>query len=187
MPQAKDCLQARLAYAMDKFLAEGRVPSVHEGNKNEPLVPLGKRWAGYGQVVLGTSLEKACCSPTHLAAAIATFPPPSPYVMTYRPDKDKVYVVLREGAGEEDALEGAFLAHLWLDSVHRRVPDDLRRCMCSLPSGCKGGAAGDEALAAVRRARGESWREFRGLAIAEGWDLGGTMLAIGDTRLLAPP
>ena len=35
---------------MDKFLSEQRVPSVHDGNKSEPLMPLGKHWNGYGQV-----------------------------------------------------------------------------------------------------------------------------------------
>jgi hypothetical protein len=172
---------------MDVFLKEGRVPSVLEGNKKEPLVPVGRAWNGYGQVKLGASLEAACESPAHLAAAVKAFPEPRPYVLTYRPDKDKVYVVLRVSADKAAALEGAFLAHLWLERIHATVPEKCRRHLSALPSPCSGTVDADEALAYAHAHRGDLWHDFRRQAVAQGWNLGGTMLAIGDTRLLNLP
>lgn len=178
---------------MDKFLKENRVPSIHEGNKNEPLMPIGKRWNGYGQVVLGASLETACETPAHLSAAISAFPISSPFVLTYRPDKDKVFVVLRQTADKAAALEGAFLAHLWLCRIHETVGDKERRCMSALPlhmAGCCCEAvdmAGQEALAYVQKRRKVLWHQFSEEAIGHGWNMKGTMLAIGDTRLLPLP
>ena len=184
-------MQARLAYAMDKFLREGRVPDMHEGNKKEPLMPLGHRWNGYGQIVIGASLEAACESPTHLSAAIAAFPAKSAYVLTYRPDKDKVFVVLRQGANRDDALEGAFLAHLWLSRLHDTVNAAGRKCMAALPAdkkvrtcGADKEVVGAEALEYVRRHRQDLWRKFSRQAEHHGWQMHGTMLAIGDSRLL---
>lgn len=180
---------------MDKFLREQRVPGVADGNKNEPLMPLGKHWNGYGQVVLGASLEKACESPAHLSAAIAAFPANSPYVLTYRADKDKVFVVLRAGADKAQALEGAFLAHLWLSKIHESGEGRPRQLMHALP--VHGAAAvavaqgvavpGARALDQVLRSRKEMWRDFSEQAVDLGWNMPGTMLAIGDTRLLPQP
>ena len=192
------CLQARLAYAMDRFLAEGRVPGVLEGNKREPLLPLGPRWSGYGQVVVGASLEAACETPAHLSAAIAAFPHTSPYVLTYRPDKDKVFVVLRDSADRDAALEGAFAAHLWLDEIHERVAPAERKCMTALPaesdvqrqsSGAdvKVHVPGHDALGFVREHQAAMWALFAEQAHEQGWKLQGTMLAVGDTRLLCMP
>ena len=145
--------------------------------------------------MLGASLEKACESPAHLSAAIAAFPASSPYVLTYRPDKDKVFVVLRTTADKAAALEGAFLAHLWLHRIHASVGDKQRRRMHGLPlhgasaTAAAGGAAvpGAGALEAVLRQRKGLWRQFSEQASGRGWNMKGTMLAIGDTRLLPLP
>jgi hypothetical protein len=183
-------VQARLAYATDTFFKSGHVPSVHEGNKREPLVPLGKYWAGYGQVKIGASVEAACESPAHLADALAAVPQNCPCVLTYRPDVDKVFVMLREKADRIAALDAAFLAHLWLHRIHEVSDDKRRRCMPALP--CRAGQVthpdcGDELLASLEWAqhqRGHKWRSFCSQAEARGWKMDDAMLAIGDTRLL---
>lgn len=181
-------MQARLAYAMDIWLKEGRVPSILEGNKREPLAPLGRRWNGYGQVILGASLETACESPAHLAAAVSAFPKCCPYVMTYRPDKDKVYVVLRAGADKAAALDGAFLAHLWLHEIHEATGGAARQCLVALPAAAPPPlAAGCETLAEVQARGNAAWRAFSDQAGQQGWQLTGTMLAIGNSRLLSAP
>jgi hypothetical protein len=185
--QTTTVMQARLAYSMDIFLKEGRVPGVLEGNKNEPLVPIGKAWNGYGQVKLGASLEAACESPGHLSASVKAFPPSSPYLLTYRPDKDKVYVVLRESADEAAALEGAFVAHLWLERIHEAVPERCRRNLCALPSAGGASSEAEDTLAYARAHWSELWHDFKHQAVSQGWKLGSTMLAIGDTRLINLP
>jgi hypothetical protein len=182
---------------MDVFLREGRVPGVHEGNQREPLVPLGRRWNGYGQVAVGASLEAACESPAHLAAAIAAFPRNCPYIMTYRPDKDKVFVVLREGADRDDALDAAFVAHLWLHELQESLGATDRKCMVALPAEPRAHAKGEAAVAAdpigleslplVQSHGNAMWRVFSDQAVEQGWQLKGTMLAIGDSRLLSAP
>lgn len=182
---------------MDKFLHHDRVPSVHEGNKREPLLPIGPRWNGYGQVVLGASLERACETPTHLAAMLAAFPRDSPYLLSYRPEKGQVFVVLREGATKDDALSGAFLAHLWLRRIQEGVSSTAeRKCMAPLPAAAQESEESDVllargvrkvlgagSLAEARRTQRPLWRRFAAEAEEEGWCLKGTMLAIGDTRM----
>lgn len=172
---------------MDIFLKEKRVPGIREGNIKEPLIPLGKRWNGYGQVVLGASVETACESPEHLAATISTFGAPSTYYLSYRPDKDKVYVMLKEGIEISAALEATVMAHSWLHRIHEVVPEAERACMAALPA--TGGSDSDaqRTLAYIRGKRRETWGEFRDSALTQGWNLKGSMLAMGDTRLLALP
>lgn len=180
-------VQARLAYSMDIFLKEKRVPGIREGNRKEPLVPLGKSWNGYGQVVLGASVETACESPEHLADTLSTFGASSPYYLSYRPDKDKVYVMLKEGVETSVALEATVMAHSWLHRIHEVVPEAERACIAALPA--TGGSQGSvhQTLAHVRGKRRETWGEFRDAALGQGWNLKGSMLAMGDTRLLAVP
>lgn len=181
-------MQARLAYSMDMFLKEGRVPSVAEGNKSEPLIPLGKHWNGYGQVVLGASVEVACEDPEHLLESLGAFGSSSPYYLTYRPELDKVFVMLREGVDNVVALEAAFLAHLWLHRIHELAPLHMnRKCIPALP--CRQGSCSwnqelQHSLAHVKAHRRESWGQFRDEATAHGWKIKSTMLAIGNTRLL---
>jgi hypothetical protein len=174
---------------MDVFLKEHRVPGITEGNRNEPLMPLGKRWNGYGQVVLGASVESACESPEHLNATISTFGASSPYYLTYRPDKDKVYVMLKDGVETSAALEATVMAHSWLNRIHEVVPEAERACMPALPATGVGDSHSQahKALAHIRGKRRETWGEFRDAALAQGWNLKGSMLAMGDTRLLALP
>lgn len=181
---------------MDKFLRHGRVPSVFEGNKREPLMPIGTRWNGYGQVVLGASLERACETPAHLSAMLDAFPAGSPYLLSYRPDRNKVYVVLREKATKDDALAGAFLAHLWLRRIQESVAEAERKCMVPLPaprqrhvqrhaqsvSDSRKLAAADT-LGEAKRTQCPLWKRFAAEAEEAGWCLKGTMLAIGDTRM----
>lgn len=180
-------VQARLAYAMDVFFKQKRVPSIREGNRKEPLIPLGKHWNGYGQVILGASIEAACESPEHLEAIISTFGASSPYFLSYRPDRDKVYVMLREGVETSTALEATVLAHSWLYRIHETLPESERSSMAALPATGGNSSITHRTLAHVRGRRKDTWVEFRDAALGQGWNLKGSMLAMGDTRLLALP
>jgi hypothetical protein len=171
---------------MDMFLNERRVPDVFEGNKREPLMPIGKRWNSYGQVVLGASVETACESPEHLSATVAAFGSSSPYYLTYRPEKDKVYVMLKDGVDKSVALEAAVLAHAWLHRIHEVEPEATRNGIPALPDAGHASLV-QQSLAYVRARRRETWTEFKDAALTQGWNMKGTMLAMGDTRLLALP
>ncbi|MEW5299951.1 MAG: hypothetical protein WDW36_002919 [Sanguina aurantia] len=103
--------RARLAYSTRHFLSSGVVPGIEEANTNEPLLP----WGSYnqGRVVLGATVQEACKGPQELKDALAQYGDRQ-YMLTYRPEVDKVFVLLREGAKTEDILKAAFSANVFL-------------------------------------------------------------------------
>ncbi|GFR40042.1 hypothetical protein Agub_g580 [Astrephomene gubernaculifera] len=105
--------RARLAYATRRYLTDGCVPGVAEANQQEPLLP----WGRYNQrrLVLGASVEAACAGPADLSYAAGLFRQGSyGYMVTYRPDTRKAYVLLREGATSWDCLQASFFGHVFL-------------------------------------------------------------------------
>ena len=95
--------------------------------------------------------------------------------------------MLKEGVETSVALEATVMAHSWLHRIHEVVPEAERACIAALPA--TGGSQGSvhQTLAHVRGKRRETWGEFRDAALGQGWNLKGSMLAMGDTRLLAVP
>ncbi|GIL71507.1 hypothetical protein Vretimale_2630 [Volvox reticuliferus] len=118
--------RARLAYSARCYLTDGRVPSVAEANHNEPLLPWGRY--NQGRLVLGASVEAACAGPSDLGYAASRFPESSyRYLVTYRPDTKKAYILLRDGATSIDCLQASFFGHVFLHLL------DGGLCEASLP------------------------------------------------------
>lgn len=66
-----------------------------------------------GRVVLGARVEDACQGPAEYSDALESFSS-QPFALTYRPETQRAYVLLKEGASTSDALCGAFHAHVLL-------------------------------------------------------------------------
>ncbi|KAI8464617.1 MAG: vitamin B6 photo-protection and homoeostasis-domain-containing protein [Monoraphidium minutum] len=189
--------RARLAYTAAAFAARGAVPGVTEANQGEPLLPWGRYHQG--RIVLGAAVEDAVHSPAELARAAALFRSER-FIVTYRPETRKVYVMLRENAAVPDTLKAAFTAHMVLHLMEACVP----------PASPAAGAGGPAALEPWRRlvagggaAMGEGrdaqalrlmeaakpvldalYSEFSRQAERQGWKLASTMLNPRETRLL---
>ena len=69
-----------------------------------------------GRVVLGASVEDACQGPAEYTEALDTFTS-HPFALTYRPETQRAYVLLKQGASGTDALCGAFHAHVLLHMI----------------------------------------------------------------------
>ncbi|KAG2430432.1 hypothetical protein HXX76_009956 [Chlamydomonas incerta] len=127
--------RARLAYAARQYLTGGQVPGVAEANHNEPLLPWGRY--NQGRLVLGASVEAACARPGDLLTAAAAFRD-GRYLVTYRPDTKKAYVLLRDGATNMDCLQASFFGHVFL---HVLDGNHLDADGLPLPAGFRGGLA----------------------------------------------
>ena len=69
-----------------------------------------------GRVVLGARVEDACQGPAEYTEALDTFTS-HPFALTYRPETQRAYVLLKQGASGTDALCGAFHAHVLLHMI----------------------------------------------------------------------
>jgi len=100
--------RARMSYAARKMLSTGLLPGPKECNAHEALLPwsdpIGRR------VVLGAAVDAACAGPYDLVASLRRFPNRK-YALTYRPETQKVYVMLRQGADTEAVLRSVLDAH----------------------------------------------------------------------------
>ena len=66
-----------------------------------------------GRIILGARVEDACQGPAEYSDALESFSS-QPFALTYRPETQRAYVLLKEGACTSDALCGAFHAHVLL-------------------------------------------------------------------------
>ena len=73
-----------------------------------------------GRVVLGARVEDACRGPAEYADALRMLGD-RPFALTYRPETQRAYVMLKEGASGTDALCGAFHAHVLLHIMDAMV------------------------------------------------------------------
>eukprot|EP00889_Picochlorum_renovo_P007361 jgi/Picre1/34391/NNA_001861.t1 len=108
--------RARLSYATRKFFETGTPPGIEDGNTNEPLLP----WSdpSYSRVVLGATVKEACESPRCLEKASLKFSK-TDYILNYRSDTKKAYVMLRKKATSETSFRGTFAAQLFLHILKR--------------------------------------------------------------------
>lgn len=128
--------RARLAYTARKFLETGTVPSVEEGNAQEPLLPFGP-YATQSRILLGSAVTDACDAPADLDAALERNRPQDPFVITYRPCTGHAHILLKEGVQSEDILRAAFLSHVMLYRLDKqdREKELVRVRVGALPQG----------------------------------------------------
>lgn len=123
--------RARLALAAQDALRGCEVPTPVQAAEREPIVfdPASRR------VVIGARVQDAFKDATSLRAAIqvrrrggkdaggaggeggAGFTELPPYLVSYRPDHRRAYVVLSERATQRDALAGALEAHALAEAM----------------------------------------------------------------------
>ncbi len=65
------------------------------------------------RITLGSSVEQACSSPEDLRFAAELWHGERA-LLTYRPDTQKLHIMLREGSTSPDCLRAAFAAHIFL-------------------------------------------------------------------------
>lgn len=153
-----------------------------------------------GRVVLGARVEDACLGPSEYANALETFGTAA-YALTYRPETDKAYVILRQGATVQDTLCGAFHAHVLLHMLDAAQDKPALPALQLLPkaepgtniqslmSGLRGVGDIDEPhehLLHVTATKGyQLYQDFVRKASNLGWNLDSTMLNPQESRLIA--
>ena len=195
--------RARLSYAARKFMHTGIVPGPEEANIKEPLLPWSDPTGG--RIVLGATVAEACSNPAELQSALEAFKGRQ-YALTYRPETRKVYVMLRQGAGNEIALQGAVNAHAVLhlvNALERTVGSDgstsntlgrnggsigkllkqAQKLNSSNSSESKLSSGADIVSFVASNGLSQIYSEFETQAKAGGWRLPLTMLNPSETRV----
>lgn len=186
--------RARLSYATSKYFTTGHSPSIEEGNAREPLLP----WSDpcYSSVVLGASVEEACDSPEAFEHAISMFSK-SDYVLSYRSDTRKMYVMLKKRATPETSFRGAFVAQLYLHILNggdlhfnpqtrwkkHFIEIQKKRAPILLGSSPNKDAFCADVMLFVSKHGETIFKEFENQVISRGWRTKLTMLNTHDTRL----
>ena len=156
-----------------------------------------------GRVVLGARVEDACQGPAEYSEALESFSS-QPFAITYRPETQRAYVLLKEGASGSDSLCGAFHAHVLLhmmDAVDGKgalpiaeaLPKTLvngQQAAALLPSPLTALKEIDDThrvLMQVSASRGNQlYTSFLEQAADLGWQLENTMLNPQEARLMVP-
>ena len=152
-----------------------------------------------GRVVLGARVEDACQGPSDYATALDTFAN-EPYAITYRPETNRAYVLLKQGASVQDTLCGAFSAHVllhMLDAVQGKPSLPALQLLPQTEPGTRTGIVSNaltalqhvddphSVLLNVTAAKGyKLYQEFVHQASDLGWNLGNTMLNPKEPRLI---
>ena len=153
-----------------------------------------------GRVVLGARVEDACQGPAEYATALETFGNEA-YAITYRPETNRAYVLLKQGASMQDTLCGAFSAHVLLHMLDAVEDKPALPALHTLPQ-VEPGMRSDimsEALTALRdlddphslllnvtAVKGyKLYQDFISQASDLGWNLDNTMLNPKEARLTA--
>ncbi|KAL9246097.1 hypothetical protein vseg_019675 [Gypsophila vaccaria] len=106
--------RARFSVAMESFLNTGQVPSLKEGNIKEKVFTFP--WMEDKPVVLGSRFKDAFQDPG-LYIALEPLFERERYIVTYNPEKNKVYALLKDQAKSDDILKAAFHGHVLLHSI----------------------------------------------------------------------
>ena len=164
--------RARLSYATNKFFTTGNAPTIEEGNTREPLLP----WSDpcYSRVVLGASVEEACESPEAFDRVVSLFSK-SDYMLSYRQDTKKVYVMLKNKATPETIFRGAFVAQLYLHIVNG---GDLHVRKKQYMVDKRG-----DPLRFVSKYGDAIFKDFENKVLSHGWRTKLTMLNTYDSRI----
>ncbi|GAB4847434.1 Protein root UVB sensitive 6 [Ancistrocladus abbreviatus] len=107
--------RARFSVAVESFLKTGQVPSLEEGNMKEKIFSFP--WLKDRPVVIGPRFKDAFHDPAPYFALEPLFQREK-YMVTYNPEKDKVYALLRDEAKCDDILKAAFHGHVLLHIIH---------------------------------------------------------------------
>jgi hypothetical protein len=179
--------RARLSYATRKFFETGTPPGIEDGNTNEPLLP----WSdpSYSRVVLGATVKEACESPRCLEKASLKFSK-TDYILNYRSDTKKAYVMLRKKATSETSFRGTFAAQLFLHILkggdlhlpqRSRVRKDFTETRKQMR--CKE-TAPDAIMSFVSKHGDDIFKTFETQVTQLGWKTKMTMLNTKDTRIV---
>lgn len=141
-------------------------------------------------MVLGAKVEEACRSASDLLAAAPAFRGER-YILTYRPDTKKVYVVLKQGAETVDCLKAAFACHTFLHLLDGHplpprvaAPPHLLRAVKDAAAATASAQHGQWLLTCSWTVVDALYGDFTRQAAACGWQLKQTMLNPRETRLL---
>lgn len=141
-------------------------------------------------MVLGATVEQACCSPSDLTAAAPMFRHDK-YILLYRPDSRKMYVLLKQGAETKDCLKAAFACHTLLHLMDGGTLPPNCGASQHLLTAAKDAAAATSTTQQSQALLQSSWMvvealysDFMKKAALQGWQLKQTMLNPRETRLL---
>lgn len=202
--------QFLLQYLDHLLPTAGAMPGIPEANHNEPLLPWGAH--NQGRIVLGASMEQACASPSDVRFVLQHGSKDSKYILAYRTDHKKVYILLKQGAQSTDCLKANFAAHLflYLHDKHQLHSSWAGKAGAASPAGpqpAAGSGSGSSTGGSSAAASGsskvkedpEAWKvtlqrslqlsdavypEFVRQAEKHGWKLQQTMLNPKETRLV---
>eukprot|EP00898_Chlorokybus_atmophyticus_P002040 jgi/Chlat1/2837/Chrsp191S02996 len=106
--------RSRLEVVANRYLEDGEVMPPKDANKSEALCVFP--WARHRPMELGARVSEAFPTAEAFKMAAQTFRDES-YLVTYRLDKRKVFVVLKDNASPEDILRAAFQATEVQDAI----------------------------------------------------------------------
>ncbi|KAH9627142.1 hypothetical protein KSS87_018382 [Heliosperma pusillum] len=112
--------RARFTVAVNSFITTGQVPSLKEGNLKEKVFTFP--WKEDRPVLLGSRFKDAFEDPG-LYIALEPLFERERYLVTYNPEKKKVYALLKDNAKSDDILKAAFHGHVLLHSIRSSLKE----------------------------------------------------------------
>lgn len=172
---------ARLGYCSERFFDTGQVPDVSESNKKEPLLLYGGH--NRSRIVLGATVSQACLHSKDLYAASELFKAQR-FLLSYRRDTRKVFIMLKEGAQASDTLKASLSAHLLLKLMDGQPTPFLQQPKSGFSAPAPTHDDYLSCLKFVASSVDNLFAEFSAQAVKRGWELTNTMLNPKDSRLL---
>ncbi|KAG0594075.1 hypothetical protein M758_UG045500 [Ceratodon purpureus] len=102
--------RARFGVVVQSFLETGQIPSVEDANRRESVLTLP--WQEK-PLELGSRVAQAFSNPREFLNTQEQFQKEN-YLVTYRPNKRRAYVVIKESATSDDVVRATFQAHVML-------------------------------------------------------------------------
>ncbi|KAL9251925.1 root UVB sensitive 6-like protein [Drosera capensis] len=174
----------RFTVAVDSFLKTGCVPSLVEGNMKEQVFCLP--WLKDKPVIIGSSFKDAFQVPAQYLAQEPLFEKER-YMVTYNPEKHKVYALLKNEAKPDDIIKAAFHGYVLLNCISSAIKnqpyrgEDAKDQLDSTATSLDVEAHVHESCKLVSKTYGL----FKSQAADQGWVMSESLLNPGRARMIS--
>lgn len=158
--------RARFGVVVQSFLETGQVPSIEDANRRESVITLP--WQEK-PLELGSRVGQAFSNPREFIRTQEQFQKEN-YLVTYRPNKKRAYVVIKESASSDDVVRATFQAHVMLHML-RGLEGTITNSNV------------EDAVAESTKRTYDLYDSFKEEAKSKGWMMGETLLNPGDSRV----
>jgi hypothetical protein len=158
--------RARFGVVVKSFLETGQIPSVEDANRREGVLTFP--WQEQ-PLELGSRVAQAFSNPKEFLNTQEQFQKEN-YLVTYRPNRRRAYVVIKETATSDDVVRATFQAHVMLHMLRES-------------EGTLTGSSVEAAVAESSKRSHALYDDFKQQAHSKGWMMGEALLNPGDSRL----